>query len=195
MSKTNIEWTGHTWNPLSGCTKVSDGCKNCYAEKMANRLQAMGAKGYENGFAVTLHPDKLDEPLRRKKPTIYFVCSMGDLFHEDVPFEFIRRVWIIMIEARQHTFQVLTKRPERMFEFLSTHAPVRAMTGETYGKDFLPKNIWLGVTAENQEQADKRIPILIDTPAAVRFVSIEPMLGEINLQKLHRKNSKNPNGD
>ena len=187
MSKTNIEWTGHTWNPLSGCTKVSDGCKNCYAEKMANRLQAMGAKGYENGFAVTLHPDKLDEPLRRKKPTMYFVCSMGDLFHEDVPFEFIRKVWIIMIEARQHTFQVLTKRPDRMAEFLKTHAPVRAMTGETYGKDSLPKNIWIGVTAENQEQADKRIPILLDTPAAVRFVSIEPMLGEINLQKLHRK--------
>ena len=187
MGKSKIEWTEATWNPLSGCTKISDGCKNCYAEKMANRLKAMGAKGYENGFAVTLHPDRLDEPLKRKKPTMYFVCSMGDLFHEDVPSEFIRKVWIIMIEARQHTFQVLTKRPDRMAEFLKTHAPVRAMTGETYGKDFLPKNIWIGVTAENQEQADKRIPILLDTPAAVRFVSIEPMLGEINLQKLHRK--------
>ena len=187
MGKSKIEWTEATWNPLSGCTKISDGCKNCYAEKMANRLKAMGAKGYENGFAVTLHPDRLDEPLKRKKPTMYFVCSMGDLFHDDVPFEFIRKVWIIMIEARQHTFQVLTKRPDRMAEFLKTHAPVRAMTGETYGKDFLPKNIWIGVTAENQEQADRRIPILLDTPAAVRFVSIEPMLGEINLQKLHRK--------
>ena len=184
MGKSKIEWTEATWNPLSGCTKISDGCKNCYAEKMANRLKAMGAKGYENGFAVTLHPDRLDEPLKRKKPTMYFVCSMGDLFHEDVPSEFIRKVWIIMIEARQHTFQVLTKRPDRMAEFLKTHAPVRAMTGETYGKDFLPKNIWLGVTAENQEEADKRIPILLDTPAAVRFVSVEPMLEAINLTNI-----------
>ena len=185
MSK--IEWTEKTWNPASGCTKISDGCKNCYAETMAKRLKAMGIKEYENGFAVTLHPSRLREPLERKKPTMYFVCSMGDLFHEDVPFEFIYKIWVVMINSSQHTFQVLTKRPDRMFEFISVYAPVRAMTGETYGTDFLPKNIWLGVTAENQEQADKRIPILIDTPAAVRFVSIEPMLGEINLQKLHRK--------
>ena len=182
MSKTRIEWTEHTWNPMSGCTKISDGCKNCYAEKMANRLKAMGVKGYENGFAVTLHPEKLREPLERKKPTMYFV-SMGDLFHEDVPFEFIYKIWVVMINSSQHTFQVLTKRPDRMFEFIRAYAPVRAMTGETYGADFLPKNIWLGVTAENQEQADKRIPILLDTPAAIRFVSVEPMLSHIDLTK------------
>ena len=228
MSKTNIEWTGHTWNPLSGCTKVSDGCKNCYAEKMANRLQAMGAKGYENGFAVTLHPDKLDEPLRRKKPTMYFVCSMGDLFHESVPFEFIDRVFqVIALCGGKHTFQILTKRPKRMNEYfesrsnfavkvasaaadimenvkvdriglytrdevgddIDTYASVMAFTQVVEQKrfNFPLKNVWLGVTAENQEEADRRIPVLIDTPAAVRFVSIEPMLGEINLQKLHHK--------
>ena len=181
MSK--IEWTEKTWNPASGCTKISDGCKNCYAETMAKRLKAMGIKEYENGFAVTLHPSRLREPLERKKPTMYFVCSMGDLFHEDVPFEFIYKIWVVMINSSQHTFQVLTKRPDRMFEFISVYAPVRAMTGETYGTDFLPKNIWLGVTAENQEQADKRIPILLDTPAALRFVSIEPMLSHIDLTK------------
>ena len=181
MSK--IEWTEKTWNPASGCTKISDGCKNCYAETMAKRLKAMGIKEYENGFAVTLHPSRLREPLERKKPTMYFVCSMGDLFHEDVPFEFIYKIWVVMINSSQHTFQVLTKRPDRMFEFISVYAPVRAMTGETYGTDFLPKNIWLGVTAENQEQADKRIPILLDTPAVLRFVSIEPMLSGIDLKK------------
>ena len=197
MGKSKIEWTEATWNPLSGCTKISDGCKNCYAEKMANRLKAMGAKGYENGFAVTLHPDRLDEPLKRKMPTMYFVCSMGDLFHEDVPFEFIDSVWAVMAAAGQHTFQVLTKRPDRMKEYFNNqkYSPnslgiaIARIAGNKETKDFsqpLP-NVWLGVTAENQEQADKRIPILIDTPAAVRFVSIEPMLGEINLQKLHRK--------
>ena len=119
MSKTRIEWTDKTWNPVSGCTKISDGCKNCYAEKMANRLKAMGTKGYENGFAVTLHPERLGEPLKIKKPTMYFVCSMGDLFHEDVPFEFIDSVWAVMAAAGQHTFQVLTKRPDRMKEYLN----------------------------------------------------------------------------
>ena len=96
MSKTKIEWTEATWNPMSGCTKVSAGCANCYAETMANRLKAMGTKGYENGFAVTLHPEKLSEPLKRKNPTMYFVCSMGDLFHEDVSFGFIHSVWDTM---------------------------------------------------------------------------------------------------
>ena len=187
MSKTNIEWTGHTWNPMSGCTKISEGCKNCYAEKMAYRLQAMGTKGYENGFTVTLHPEKLREPLERKKPTMYFV-SMGDLFHEDVPFSFIKEVFLMMGYANQHTYQILTKRPERMREFILWFMDkIPAIEGEKRRFENWSNNIWLGVTAENQEQADKRIPILIDTPAAVRFVSIEPMLGEINLQKLHRK--------
>ena len=193
MSKTRIEWTEHTWNPMSGCTKISDGCKNCYAEKMANRLKAMGVKGYENGFAVTLHPEKLREPLERKKPTMYFVCSMGDLFHEDVPFEFIDSVWAVMAAAGQHTFQVLTKRPDRMKEYLNNqkYSPnsigiaIARIAGNKETKDFsqpLP-NVWLGVTAENQEQADKCIPILLDTPAAIRFVSVEPMLSGIDLKK------------
>ena len=191
MSK--IEWTEKTWNPASGCTKISDGCKNCYAEKMAYRLQAMGTKGYENGFAVTLHPEKLDEPLKHKKPTIYFVCSMGDLFHEDMPFEFIDSVWAVMAAAGQHTFQVLTKRPDRMKEYLENqkYSPnslgiaFARIAGNKKTKDFLQPlpNVWLGVTAENQEQADKRIPILLDTPAALRFVSIEPMLSGIDLKK------------
>ena len=174
MSK--IEWTEKTWNPISGCTKISDGCKNCYAEKMANRLKAIGTKGYENGFAVTLHPEKLDEPLKRKKPTMYFVCSMGDLFHEDVNDTFLFQVFFMMLDCPQHTFQILTKRPERMRDFLKKWLSVP-------NKEVL-KNVWLGVTAENQEQADKRIPILLDTPAALRFVSVEPMLDEINLDGL-----------
>ena len=189
---TKIEWTEATWNPVSGCTKISEGCKNCYAEKMANRLKAMGTKGYENGFAVTLHRDKLDEPLKRKKPTMYFVCSMGDLFHEDVPFEFIDSIWAVMAAAGQHTFQILTKRPDRMKEYLSQQKyssnslgiAIARIAGNKKTKDFLKPlpNVWLGVTAENQEQADKRIPILLDTPAALRFVSVEPMIGGINLE-------------
>jgi protein gp37 len=185
MSKSKIEWTGETWNPMSGCTKISEGCAKCYAEKMAHRLKAMGAKGYENGFAVTLHPDRLNEPLKRKKPTTYFVCSMGDLFHEDVPFDYIDQIFAIMALTPQHTYQVLTKRPERMREYFEDgEERVEAffMDGG-YPSNFLwpLPNVWLGVTAENQEQADKRIPILLDTPAALRFVSIEPMLGEIDL--------------
>ena len=196
MSKTRIEWTEHTWNPMSGCTKISDGCKNCYAEKMANRLKAMGTKGYENGFAVTLHPEKLREPLERKKPTMYFV-SMGDLFHEDVPFEFIDRVFAIIALTPHLTYQILTKRPERMRQYFERlkinnvyylkvpweNLPVSKGYGDLFVANPPFANVWLGVTAENQEQADKRIPILLDTPAALRFVSIEPMLSHIDLTK------------
>ena len=193
---TKIEWTEKTWNPVSGCTKISDGCKNCYAETMANRLKEMGTKGYENGFAVTLHPERLGEPLKIKKPSMFFVCSMGDLFHEDVPLEFIDSVWAVMAQTPQHTYQILTKRPDRMEEYLrlqkfspnSIGIAMARIAGGAKIKDFsqpLP-NVWLGVTAENQEQANKRIPILLDTPAAVRFVSIEPMIGAINLTKLEK---------
>lgn len=171
--KTKIEWTQATWNPMSGCTKISDGCKNCYAEKMANRLKAMGTKGYENGFAVTLHPEKLSEPLKRKKPTMYFVCSMGDLFHEDVSDTFLFSVFFRMSECPQHTFQILTKRPERMKVFLEKWLKLP-------NREIL-KNVWLLVTVEDQEQANKRIPILLNTPAAVRGISIEPTLGKIAL--------------
>lgn len=168
---TNIEWTNETWNPVHGCTKVSAGCLNCYAERMARRLA--GRHGYPNishHFDVTLRPDRLEEPLRWRKPRMIFVCSMGDLFHEDVPFSFVERVWDTMIKANQHTFQVLTKRPDRMQQF-----------ADRWPVDFVPPNIWLGVTAENQEMVDERVPILLDTPAAVRFVSVEPMLGQIDL--------------
>lgn len=168
MSK--IEWTDKTWNPVTGCTKVSPGCKNCYAATMAKRLQAMEKPKYKNGFAVTCHPESLGEPLKWRKPCKIFVCSMGDLFHEDVPFRFIDDVFYAIQACPNHTFQILTKRAERMFEYFKEFGPS------------LP-NVWLGVTAENQEQADKRIPLLLQTPAAVRFVSIEPMLGGVKLDK------------
>lgn len=167
----NIEWTEATWNPVSGCTKISEGCKNCYAEKMANRLKAMGTKGYENGFEVTTHLEKLYEPHNRKKPTMYFVCSMADIFHGAIPYEFIDTVFQVMSFCPQHTFQVLTKRPERMQDFLEKY-PYR-----------LP-NVWLGVTVESPKHKE-RIDILRDTPAALRFLSIEPLLedlGELDLK-------------
>ncbi len=169
MPKSRIEWTQHTWNPVTGCTKISAGCQNCYAENMAKRF------GGEDAFKVTLHPDKLDVPLKRKKPTTYFVCSMSDLFHEDVPFEFISKVFSVMQQNQRHTFQVLTKRPERVLEYY-------AYQKEWLGIVLPLKNVWLGVTAENQKEANHRIPILLSTPAALRFVSIEPMLEEINLE-------------
>lgn len=189
MSKSNIEWTDRTWNPVIGCSKISTGCNNCYAEKMAHRLKAMGTKGYENEFAVTLHPDRIDDPLKRRKPTVYFVCSMGDLFHDDVPFEFIDKILTTILRSPRHTYLILTKRPERMKEYFTKwHQDYEMDDAEAYASCRPPaiydgkiKNLWLGVTAENQEHADKRIPILLDTPAFKRFVSIEPMLSKINL--------------
>ena len=175
MSK--IEWTDETWNPVTGCTKVSPGCANCYAERMARRLA--GRYGYPeapNHFDVTLHPDKLDQPLRWKKPRMIFVCSMSDLFHEDVPIGYAKSVIVHAGGCKQHTFQFLTKRPKRMLQ-------VTRELCNHWGLEILPLNLWLGVTAENQEQADKRIPILLQIPAAVRFVSVEPMLGAVDLPK------------
>ena len=169
-TQSRIEWTELTWNPTVGCTKVSAGCKNCYAETMARRLKAMGVNGYENGFRLTLMPERLAEPLERRKPTVYFVNSMSDLFHEKVPFEYIRRVFEVMAHAPQHTFQVLTKRAERMAEFCS-------------GID-VPPNVWLGVSVENRRHGVPRIDVLRKIDAAVRFLSIEPLLqdvGEIDL--------------
>lgn len=168
MSK--IEWTDRTWNPVTGCTKISDGCKHCYAEPMTRRLKAMGQAKYINGFKVTCHPETLDQPLKWKKPSKIFVCSMGDLFHEDVPDEFIDKIFDTMKKCPQHIFQILTKRPERMKKHLDVFQP------------HLP-NVWLGVTAENQEQAEKRIPLLLQTQAIKRFVSIEPMLGAVELDE------------
>lgn len=180
MNQTSIEWAEKTWNPISGCTPISEGCQNCYAKRMAQRLRGRCGYPADEPFRVTLHPDRLEEPLRLRKPSRIFVCSMSDLFHEDVPFEFIDQVFDVMATARKHTFMVLTKRPERLLEY------ARSRTRET-GEGYLNEgNVWLGVTAENQARADERIPILLETPAAVRFVSIEPMLGPIDLTTVPR---------
>ncbi|OGT80729.1 MAG: hypothetical protein A3H91_09425 [Gammaproteobacteria bacterium RIFCSPLOWO2_02_FULL_61_13] len=169
-TQSRIEWTEVTWNPTVGCTKISPGCKNCYAETMARRLKAMGTPGYENGFRLKLIPERLSQPLERSKPTVYFVNSMSDLFHEKVPFEYINRVFDVMARAPQHTFQVLTKRAERMAEFCRS---VR-----------VPTNVWLGVSVEDRKYGVPRIDVLRSVSARVRFLSVEPLLedlGSINL--------------
>jgi protein gp37 len=160
----NIEWTGSTWNPVTGCTKISPGCAHCYAERMALRLQAMGQPNYVNGFSVSLHNHMLELPLRWKKPQMIFVNSMGDLFHEDVPISFIQDVFGIMRRASWHTFQVLTKRSSRL-AVLNTILD-------------WPSNVWMGVTAENTRYTD-RIEHLRSTNAQVKFLSLEPLLGPI----------------
>jgi len=170
MSKSKIEWTDETWNPVTGCTKVSQGCKHCYAERIWPRLSANPKHvAFGRGFTdVQCHPERLEQPLRWKRPRMVFVNSMSDLFHEDVPDEFIILVFSIMNNASQHTFQVLTKRPKRMHSLLS-QLPV------------VP-NVWLGVSVEDQATADERIPLLLQTPASVRWISAEPLLGHITLQ-------------
>lgn len=162
--KTRIEWTSSTWNPITGCTKISAGCVNCYAEKMAKRLQAMGNPRYKNGFDVIFHDDVLGEPLKWKKPQIIFVCSMSDIFHDSVPDEHIMRVFSVMNQAQQHIFQVLTKRSERLLKLAS--------------KLTWSDNIWMGVTVESQKHTC-RIQDLKTVPAKVRFLSIEPLLSDI----------------
>lgn len=168
--KTKIEWTDATWNPVSGCTLVSPGCDHCYAERIAERFRGVPGHYYEHGFDVTLRPDKLSDPLRWKRPRRIFVNSMSDLFHKDVPDEYIAKVFAVMQEAKQHVFQVLTKRPERMKRFLS-----RGIL-----PDVMPKmhHIWLGTSVENADYA-WRADMLRATPAAVRFLSLEPLLGHI----------------
>lgn len=173
--KSSIEWTEHTWNPVAGCSKVSPGCKHCYAEKMAHRLKAMGVKGYENGFDITLVPDRLNQPLKRKISTTWFVNSMSDLFHESVPFDYIDRVFNVMEQADQHVFQVLTKRAARMAEYFKN-------------KPSLPEHIWLGVSVEDQAYGVPRIDFLRQTPAKIKFLSIEPLLeylGKIDLSEIN----------
>ncbi|MBI2819420.1 MAG: phage Gp37/Gp68 family protein [Acidobacteria bacterium] len=162
--KSAIEWTDATWNPVTGCTKVSPGCKNCYAERLAARLQAMGNPRYRNGFAVTLHPDQLSLPLRWPRPRRIFVNSMSDLFHEAVPDDFIFRVFETMETASWHVFQILTKRADRL-EKLAPRLP-------------WPQNVWQGVSVENS-QYTWRVEHLRRVPSAVRFLSIEPLLGPI----------------
>ncbi len=164
MSETRIEWTDATWNPVTGCTKTSSGCRNCYAERMAARLQAMGQPNYRNGFAVTCHPHMLDYPLHLKQPRNIFVNSMSDLFHEDVPEDFIRQVFEVMAAAPRHRFQVLTKRAVRLAE-LAPRLP-------------WPDHVWMGVTVENAACID-RIRNLKNTPAKVKFLSLEPLLSAL----------------
>lgn len=164
MSLSTIEWTEATWNPVTGCSKVSAGCLHCYAERMAARLQAMGQNNYRNGFAVTCHPQMLELPKRWKKPRLIFVNSMGDLFHEQVPLAFVQQCFAVMHETPQHTYQLLTKRSRRL--------------AEVAGDLVWPANLWMGVTVESQAEV-KRINDLRRVSAAVRFLSIEPLLGPI----------------
>ncbi|MCH8829446.1 MAG: phage Gp37/Gp68 family protein, partial [Planctomycetes bacterium] len=160
----SIEWTEATWNPVTGCTKISPGCKFCYAERMAKRLRAMGQHRYRDGFQLTLQDDVVELPLKWKKPRTIFVNSMSDLFHEDVPVDFIRRCFDVMEQASQHTFQVLTKRPERTVE-LSDRLP-------------WPENVWMGTSIENADYV-WRIHELAKTGAHIKFLSVEPLLGPI----------------
>lgn len=161
---TTIEWTNMTWNPVTGCTKVSQGCKNCYAERMAKRLHAMGSPRYAAGFQLTLQPDLIDQPRHWRQPRLVFVNSMSDLFHEQVPLEFIQRVFATMEACSQHTFQILTKRSGRLRELA----------------EFLPwpSNVWMGVSVED-DRVRHRVDDLRAIPAAVRFLSCEPLIGSL----------------
>jgi protein gp37 len=173
MSSSKIEWTESTWNPTTGCIKISSGCANCYAERMAMRLKAMGTPKYINGFEVTLHEECLSEPYSWKKPKVIFVNSMSDLFHEDIPFEFIEKVFKVMNENPQHIFQVLTKRAELLLEY----SPNLNWTS----------NIWMGVSVEDFK-AKRRIDYLRQTGAAIKFLSCEPLisdLGKIDLENIN----------
>ena len=172
-SNSKIEWTETTWNPVTGCSKVSSGCLNCYAERMAHRLHAMGNPNYRNGFDVTLHPHLLDAPLTWKRPRMIFVNSMSDLFHEEVPIEFIQAVFATMERAHWHTFQILTKRSRRLVEL----------------GDLLswPPNVWMGVSVEDMD-VTSRVDDLRSVGAEVRFLSLEPLLGPLsalNLDGIH----------
>lgn len=168
MSKTSIPWTERTWNPVTGCTKYSAGCAHCYAEVMAKRLQGMGQKRYTNGFQLTLHPEALNEPKKVKKPSMFFVCSMADLFHDEVPFEFVDKVMQTIKECPQHTFQILTKRSSRMFYYFFLE------------QNPIPQNVWLGVTVESIIYGNlKRLHALKTIQAPVRFLSCEPLLSDL----------------
>ncbi len=161
----NIEWTEFTWNPVTGCIKISQGCKNCYAERMAKRLKAMGSERYAGGFKPALHWDLVDAPLAWRKPRLVFVNSMSDLFQEDVPEAFILRVFQTMVACPQHTFQILTKRSDRLRE-MAARLP-------------WPDNVWMGVSVEDARVFDRAIH-LAATPAAVRFLSCEPLIGPLD---------------
>ena len=168
-----IEWTEQTWNPSAGCNKMSSGCENCYAETMAIRLQAMGVEGYENGFMFNTVPSRLNDPIKRKKPTVYFVNSMSDIFHKDMPEDYLNRIFEVIEKTPHHTYQVLTKRADKMLQYLSQRE--------------IPKNIWLGVTVDNKKEGLPRIDKLRKLEASVLFLSVEPLLedlGKINLKNI-----------
>ena len=165
---TKIEWTEQTWNPTTGCTKVSPGCKHCYAETMAKRLQAMGTNGYDNGFDLSILPERLDEPLNRRKPTMYFVNSMSDLFHNEIPFAFLDQVFDVISRTPQHTYQILTKRAARMHRYFAS------------GGRFVPRNVWLGVSVEDRKYGLPRIDQLRVIDAPIRFLSVEPLLEDLD---------------
>jgi protein gp37 len=166
-STSDIEWTEQTWNPTTGCTKVSAGCKNCYAEVMANRLHAMGASGYQNNFKLTLQPSRLDQPKNRKKATTYFVNSMSDLFHEEIPNEYLDQVFKVITETPHHTYQILTKRAERLPVYFAARS--------------CPPNVWLGVSVEDRKHGIPRIDHLRKVDAKIRFLSVEPLLEDIGI--------------
>lgn len=173
-TNSKIEWTEQTWNPTTGCTKISPGCKYCYAEVMARRLHAMGADGYENGFKLALHPKRVVQPLARRKPTVYFVNSMSDLFHCDVPDTFLDEVFAVIEKTPQHTYQILTKRADRLPEYFADRR--------------CPPNAWLGVSVEDRAYGLPRIDHLRRVNAQVRFLSVEPLLedlGDFDLAGIH----------
>jgi protein gp37 len=198
MNSTKIEWASKTWSPITGCTPISEGCKNCYARRMANRLRGRCGYPKDDPFRVTFHPDRINKPLRLRKPTVIFVGSMGDLFHEDMHDEWIDEIISIIAATTRHCHLILTKRPERMLEYFdeiynlptdSRRAEIlfdtwRAVYGDACNNlpVFPLRNLWLGVTGENQKAADERIPILLQIPAAMRFVSYEPALGPVDFR-------------
>jgi protein gp37 len=164
MTSTRIEWTEATWNPTIGCTKITAGCKNCYAETMARRLQAMGIKGYEKGFTFTVLPNRFSQPIAVKKPTKFFVNSMSDLFHEKMHFKDIDKIFETIRKTPQHYYQILTKREKKLKCY--------------FEKRIVPANVWLGVTVEN-ESVKSRIDVLKLIDASIRFLSIEPLIGDV----------------
>jgi len=209
----SIEWTDATWNPVTGCTKVSHGCDHCYAETFAERFRGVPGHHFTNGFDIQLRPDKLHLPLEWRKPRRVFVNSMSDLFHDQVPDEYIADVFVVMALAKRHTFQVLTKRHARMRALLNsgprwrellyqalswaagtdlsipaaTFAAIRQWIHNLGWESGPLPNVWLGVSAENQATANLRVPALLDTPAEIRFVSAEPLLGPVDLTRLQRR--------
>jgi len=173
-SVSKIEWTEQTWNPTTGCDKVSAGCKYCYAETMAKRLKAMKTSGYDNGFKLSIMSERLKQPLKRKKPTTFFVNSMSDLFHQDIPDEYLDQVFDVICQTPYHRYQILTKRAERLPVYFKKHT--------------IPENVWLGVTVENIKEGLPRIDFLRTVPASIRFLSVEPLLedlGKVDFTGIH----------